>query len=67
MISSLENSSVNIAIYNQMGQMVSNVNVDLNTGKNNVELSTNDLPAGIYTVSVSNSNSVVTRRLIIQK
>lgn len=67
MIESIQNTEVVIAIYNQMGQLVSMNNVELNLGNNVVDLSTASLSNGIYTISVSNAQSVATSRLIIQK
>ncbi len=65
-----ENQSANeatVTIINQLGQIITVQNVQLEQGNNSIELNTIELNNGLYTVVLQTENNSVNRRLIIQK
>jgi hypothetical protein len=56
-----------VIIVNALGAVVSTSSADLNKGKNTVKLPTDNLNTGVYFMSLSNGNSIITRKIIITK
>ncbi len=54
-------SAINIRISNSLGIMVKELN---STNTNNVEISTSDLPHGVYFINISTGNSSVIKKII---
>ncbi len=65
-ISSTENTDATVTVFNLMGQMVYNANVALIEGVNNINLSVNDLGAGIYMINVKTIKGTSTQKLIVK-
>ena len=55
-----------LGIYNALGALVSEKQILINEGKNNVQLNLENLPQGIYFVNIKTNDAAVTRRLIIK-
>ncbi|MCW3127922.1 MAG: hypothetical protein JWO03_3580 [Bacteroidetes bacterium] len=51
---------------NLLGAVVSSKEVNVVTGSNNFEINRNGISAGIYTVSISNGQSAVSKKVIIE-
>jgi len=61
-------TAVEISIYNQVGQKVTNVfNGKLNAGENNLELNTSELSAGLYFININDSEGFKVIKLIVSK
>jgi Secretion system C-terminal sorting domain len=57
-------NDVSYALYNQVGQMVSNYEVkDLGTGLQNLEISTENLPSGLYIVKLQVGGEALTLKV----
>lgn len=67
MIDSKVNGAAFVAIYNQVGQLVISMNVEMTIGNNTFDLGTEELPSGLYTIAISNNESKISKKLIIQK
>ncbi len=65
-INILENTNLQLTIYNQMGQEVSNSKISLGFGNQQIELPVNDLNNGFYTLQIKGQNggSVVKKFII---
>lgn len=64
------NASINdveVKITNALGSVVSSRKVDLNSGKNIIELDNDSLNSGIYFVSISSTNHKIVKRFTITK
>ena len=59
--------NANILIVNQLGQIISSQEVELANGNNSIELTTNSLENGIYTVSLVTETGRINRKLIVKK
>ena len=55
-----------ISIVNTMGQVISESNVQLESGSNAIPLNLNDLANGVYLVRVQIGNSVITQKLSVR-
>lgn len=62
----VKSGNVNITMTNTLGQNVMVENRGLNAGKNNVQLNTSNLPAGVYFVNVTAEGSTKTIRVVVQ-
>jgi hypothetical protein len=60
-------SDVEIKITNALGSVVSNRKVDLNSGKNIIELDNDSLNSGIYFVTISSSNYKIVKKFTLTK
>ena len=55
---------LNISLYNDKGQLVKNMQLPVNKGLNNIEVSSVDAPNGIYFLSIDFNNETIKRKLI---
>jgi hypothetical protein len=60
-------NDVEIKITNALGSVVSSRKVDLNSGKNIIELDNDSLNSGIYFVSISSTNNKIVKKFTITK
>jgi hypothetical protein len=60
-------NDVEIKITNALGSVVSSRKVDLNSGKNIIELDNDSLNSGIYFVSISSTNHKIVKKFTITK
>ena len=54
-------------IINALGSVVNSKTIELNKGKNLIQLETENLNAGVYFISVSNKESIITRKITVTK
>jgi hypothetical protein len=62
-----ENAEANITIKNVQGQVVRNVSKNTVKGANTLKISTSDLSAGVYFLSVSSETNFTTQRFVVNK
>jgi len=55
---------LHLQLYNAMGQLISISEMPVHSGLIELELSLSDLPIGVYFLSVTNGNSVLTEKLV---
>jgi hypothetical protein len=60
-----ENSNVNIQVIDAVGRTITTVSQDLNSGSQKIELSTANLPSGLYNVKIAAGNTTVTKQLSV--
>jgi hypothetical protein len=60
------NEKVTVNMVNLLGETVSSQQYTMNAGSNNIQLSTYNLEAGVYMISVSTGESTVTTRVVVQ-
>lgn len=61
-----ENASVNIAVYNQLGQLASTIDLGQRpAGNHRQELNTAQLPTGFYTVQLNINGRLSARKLVV--
>jgi PKD repeat protein len=65
--SSQTSEEATISVINQLGQVVLNNTIEIENGKNKVELATTELANGMYTVTVQTAKGQLNRKLIVQK
>lgn len=65
-INMAQSNSVNITMFNTIGQAVLVENRDLASGNNLVQLNTSSLPAGVYFVNVTAAGSTSTSKIVIE-
>lgn len=65
-ISSAENASADVMVYNLMGQMMYSQNVVLHTGNNVLNVNISNLNAGVYMVTVRTQKGTSTQKLIVK-
>lgn len=65
--SSQTTEEATITVINQLGQIVLNNTIELENGKNKIELATAELSNGMYTVTVQTAKGQLNRKLIVQK
>jgi len=65
-IASTEAAEATVSIYTLMGQMVSNENVSLVSGNNDVTIGINHLNAGVYMINVKTAKGTSTQKLIVR-
>jgi PKD repeat protein len=65
-ISLLRSSSVNLAIYNQIGQTVYTSDLTLMAGTQLIDLNTSDLRQGVYTVNLTDENGKTMRKKFVK-
>jgi hypothetical protein len=58
---------INLSVINALGSVVNTKHIELNKGKNVVQLDFEELNSGIYLISISNKESVITRKLTVTK
>jgi hypothetical protein len=58
---------VKLNIINALGSVVNSKTIELNKGKNLIQLDTENLNAGVYFISVSNKESIITRKITVTK
>ena len=57
--------SINIELFNLMGEQVLKTNENLITGKSTLKINTGSLPGGLYTMRISSGNGInITRKLV---
>lgn len=66
-VSAVTETETKLVIVNNLGQVVKNTMVHLNTGANQVNLNTSDLSTGIYNVILSNDKGSISKSLNIIK
>ncbi|KAA3635832.1 MAG: T9SS C-terminal target domain-containing protein [Bacteroidetes bacterium] len=54
-------------IFNMMGQLVKQVNVETSPGKNNLQINVSELPQGTYLLKMGEENVVISERLVITR
>lgn len=64
---SKENSHSSIQIFNVMGQMVKQVNLETSPGKNSSAVNVSDLPQGTYLLKMGEGDDMVSERLVITR
>lgn len=62
-----EAASLNIVIHNAQGQQVQQFTKEAQSGLNALELSTNNLSAGVHLLSIQSDNAIISKKIIIQK
>ncbi|MCS6935770.1 MAG: T9SS type A sorting domain-containing protein [Chitinophagales bacterium] len=60
-----KNTTANVRLTNLLGSVVSSQFIDVNAGENTFELERNNLPKGVYMLTISTGKNSVTRRIII--
>ncbi|MGZ3919258.1 MAG: T9SS type A sorting domain-containing protein, partial [Bacteroidia bacterium] len=55
-----------LMVYNSLGTVVSEKQVNLSEGKNKIDLETESLPLGVYFVTLNNGTTTLTKKLIIK-
>lgn len=65
--SSQSTEEATITVINQLGQVVLNNTIEIENGKNKVELATAELANGLYTVTIQTAKGQLNRKLIVQK
>lgn len=65
-LSSAEESEAALSVYNLMGQLVYSSQIVLTEGINQINVSTNDLTSGVYTVNVRTKKGTSTQKLIVR-
>lgn len=65
--SSQSTEEATITVINQLGQVVLSNTIEIENGKNKVELATAELANGMYTVTVQTAKGQLNRKLIVQK
>ncbi|MES2678507.1 MAG: T9SS type A sorting domain-containing protein [Bacteroidota bacterium] len=55
-----------LTVYNSLGAVVSEKQLTISEGKNNIDLKVESYPTGIYFINIKTSESSVTKRLIIK-
>lgn len=58
-------SGVQVSIINSLGARVSSKQVNLNNGKNTIDLDTDKLNSGVYFISIRQGETVVTKKLTV--
>lgn len=67
-INAIDNTKdVKLNIINALGSVVNSKTIELNKGKNLIQLETENLNAGVYFISVSNKESIITRKITVTK
>ncbi len=64
-INAVESDNAIITIYNTLGEVVSTVSKQINTGLNNVSIDLSNVANGAYNVVIKNSKGVSTQKLIV--
>lgn len=65
--SSRENSYYSIHLFNMMGQMVKQVNVETTPGSNSAQINVSDLPQGTYILKMGEGENLVSERIVITR
>jgi hypothetical protein len=65
-LNALKASDSKVTVYNSLGAVVSEKQVYINEGKNNIDLKVENYPTGIYFINIKTSESSVTKRLILK-
>jgi hypothetical protein len=60
------NETVVVAMSNVLGETVSSQKYTLNAGSNNLQMSTYNLEAGVYLITVSTGTSTATTRVVVE-
>jgi hypothetical protein len=66
LIQSLSSLDTEVSILNILGELVYQKDLSLNQGANTIDLTVSNLPSGIYTVNLRNSNSTISRKLVVE-
>lgn len=66
-LNSKSNSTYSIEIYDLSGKRISNLETDVNTGNNIIEIDTYHLDNGSYIIRISNGNQISQTKLVISK
>lgn len=61
---SIENSTVEVSVYDLTGRVMLKANVEATNGINNQSIDVSTYPAGIYMISLNNGTEVATQRLV---
>jgi hypothetical protein len=62
---SAQSSEVSLRVFNAIGASVAERRVAATAGKNAVEISTQELPSGIYFITLSQSGKMLTNRMVV--
>lgn len=62
---SAQSSEVNMRVFNAIGATITEKKIQATTGKNSFELSTQDLPSGIYFLTLSQNGKMLTNRMVV--
>ncbi len=65
-LNALKASDSKVTVYNSLGAVVSEKQVYISEGKNNIDLKIENYPTGIYFINIKTSESSVTKRLILK-
>jgi hypothetical protein len=67
MVETSKTAQLNLTIVNMVGQVVDSQTVNAFTGKNMVQLNTNGLAQGVYTIVLRDSNGVAKAQRLIKQ
>jgi len=64
-ITAQENIQAELNIYNQMGQLISHIEIQLGQGKETIDLNVSELSQGLYTIQIiGNSGGTIVKKFI---
>jgi hypothetical protein len=63
-INANENKTISLQIFNIEGKVMSNQDITVSAGNNNIPLEINGLERGVYLLSLKNNNDLVTRKFV---
>ena len=65
--SSKKSDQATLEIFNLMGQMVKQVNVETSPGKNSIQVNVSELPQGTYLLKMGEEDLLISERLVITR
>jgi hypothetical protein len=66
-IQSEKQQAAQLQVFNTMGALVHNQQINLNAGRNTVDFDATNLPSGVYYYSIINANGKLTKTMMIAK
>ena len=63
-INANENKTISLQVFNIEGELMSNQDISVSAGNNNIPLEINDLARGVYLLSLKSNNDLVTRKFV---
>lgn len=65
--SPVDNNNVKMTLMNTLGAIVSTKQLELNAGKNTVAIDVDAVTSGVYLMTLSSGNAVITRKITVSK